>query len=129
MDSADRTTDQRRISRSFTPFVIGENVRVERGGGVAFIARQHLTVERGGGHLLASAGDLDIRQGGGTLLVARTARVESGFVGMLAAWNADLAPGARVLLRVTPAMSIAAALGFAAGWLLRGRPRSTRINA
>jgi hypothetical protein len=129
MDSADRTTDQRSIARSFSPFVLGENVHVERGCGLAFIARQHLTVERGGGQWLASAGNLDIRQGGGAALVAKTARVESGLVGALVAWNVHLAPGARVLLRVTPAVSIATALGFAAGWLLRGRRRSTRINA
>jgi len=119
MESADRT-----ISRSFSPLVLGENVHVERGGGIAFLARQHLTVEQGGGQWLVSAGNLDIRQGGGAALIARTARVESGFVGALVAQNVHLAPGARVLLRVTPAVTMAAALGLAAGWLLRGRRRS-----
>jgi hypothetical protein len=129
MNSADRTTDQRRIARSFTPFVLGEHVHLERGGGIAFVAKQHLTVERGGGQWLASAGNLDIHQGGGAALVAKTARVESGFVGALVAWNVHLAPEVRVLLRVTPAVSIATALGFVAGWLLRGRRRShPRLN-
>jgi hypothetical protein len=129
MDSADRTTDQCRIARSFSPFVVGENVHVERGGGIAFIAKQQLTVERGGGQWLVSGGNLDIRQGGGVALVARTARVESGSVGALVAWNVHLAPGVRVLLRATPAMSIATVLGFVAGWMLRGRRRSHRIDA
>jgi len=123
MDSTDRTDDTV-VARGFFPFVSGENVRVERGGGVAFIARQHLTVARGGGHCFVSGGNLDIVQGGGTALVARTASVRSGFVGALMAWNVRLEPGARVLLRVTPAVTLAAAAGFAAGWLLRGRRKS-----
>ena len=115
MDSSERTTNRR-----FSPFVISENVRVERGGGFAFIAKNQLTVERGGGQWFLSAGNLDVRQGGAATLVARTSRIESGFVGVLAAWNVHLAPGARVLLRVTPAVSVALAVGFAAGWLLCG---------
>jgi hypothetical protein len=119
MDSPDRTVNKR-----FSPFVIGENVRVERAGGIAFIARKQLTVERGGGQWLVSTGNFDIRQGGGATLVAKTARMESGFIGALMAWNVHLAPGTRVLLRVTPAVSIAAAAGLVAGWLIRGRRRS-----
>jgi hypothetical protein len=126
MDSTDRTAKQREVIRGFVPFVAGENVHVERAGGIAFMARKHLTVERGGGQWFVSAGNLDIRQGGGTALVARTARVDRGVIGALVAWNVHLAPGARVLLRVTPAVSVAAAVGFAAGWLLSGRRRSAR---
>ena len=125
MDSPDPTA-YRNVTGRFVPFVVGENVRVERGGGIALIARNNLSIERGGGHWLVSAGNLEIRRGGGTALVARTARMDRGVIGALVAWNVHLAPGARVLLRATPAVSVAAAVGFVAGWLLRGRRKSAR---
>jgi len=60
MDSTDRAADQRGLARGFFPFRFGEHVRVERGGGIASIARQHLTVQQGGGQWLASGGNLEI---------------------------------------------------------------------
>ena len=120
MDSIDRSAEPRRVTRGFFPFVFGREVRVERGGGVVFVARRQLTVERGGGQWLVSMGNLDVHQGGGGVLVARNAWVKEGFLGILLAWNATFAPGASVLLRVTPALTLAAGAGFVAG-LLCGR--------
>jgi hypothetical protein len=74
-------------------------------------------------------GDLDVRQGGGGALVAKNARIGEGFVAVLAAWNATLAPGARVLLRVTPAVSLAAAAGFIAGLPVRAPQGTPFLNS
>ena len=117
VESIAQAPEPRRVTRGFFPFVAARDVRVEQGGGVVFFARRNLAIERGGGQWPLSAGNLNVHQGGGAALVARNAWVKDGFVGMLVAWNATLAPGARVLLRVTPAVSLAAAAGFVAGWL------------
>ena len=96
----------------------------ERGGGLMFLARRHLSIEQGGGQWLISAGTLDVRQGGGAALIAREGHVSQGTVGLLIAGRATIAPGARVLLRATPAVALAAVAGFAAGWLFGQRGRS-----
>ena len=116
--------EPRRVSQGFFPVVMGGDVRVERGGGLAFLAGRQLTVQQGGGQWLVSANHLDVRQGGGAALIAKTARVEQGFVAVLFAWHAQIAPGARVLLRWTPAVTLAAAAGFLAGWGVGRRKRT-----
>ena len=110
-----------RATRGFFPVVAGNDVHVERGGGVMFFARRHLSIEQGGGQWLVSAGTLDVRQGGGAALIAKEAQVSNGNVGVLIAGRATMAPGVRVLLRVTPAVALAAVAGFAAGWLFGHR--------
>ena len=96
----------------------------ERGGGLMFLARRHLSIEQGGGQWLISGGTLDVRQGGGAALIAREGHVSQGTVGLLIAGRATIAPGARVLLRATPAVALAAVAGFAAEWLFGQRGRS-----
>jgi hypothetical protein len=122
----DSTTNQEHIVRGFAPVVVGTSVRVERGSGVVLMARNDLSVRQGGGQWLMTAGHLDVRQGGGAALVARTARVDRGFVGALFAWHAELAPETRVLLRATPAVMIAGAAGFLAGCLVGSARRRSR---
>jgi len=113
-----------RAARGFFPVVGGEDVHVEQSGGIVFLARRHLSIERGGGQWLVSTGTLDIRQGGGAALIAKEAQVSEGNVGVLIASHATIAPGARVLLRATPAVALAAAASFTVGWLFGHRGRS-----
>lgn len=116
--------EPQRATRGFFPVVAGNDVHVERGGGVMFLAKRHLSIEQGGGQWLISAGKLDVRQGGGAALIAKEAQVTDGNVGVLIAGRATIAPGARVLLRATPAVALAAVASFAAGWLLGQHGRS-----
>lgn len=118
--------EPRRATRGFFPVVAADDVHVERGGGLVFLAKRHLSIEQGGGQWLISGGTLDVRQGGGAALIAKDAQVSEGNVGVLIAGRATIAPGARVLLRATPAVAVAAVASFAAGWLLgrRGMQRT-----
>jgi len=124
MNEHTQAREPRRATRGFFPVVAGNDVHVERGGGVMFLARRHLSIEQGGGQWLISAGTLDVRQGGGAALIAKQAQVSEGNVGVLIAGHATIAPNARVLLRATPAVALAAVVSFAAGWLLGQRGRS-----
>jgi hypothetical protein len=124
MDDHTQAPRPRLATRGFFPVVTGDDVHIERGGGMVFVAKRHLSIERGGGQVLASAGTLDVRQGGGVALIAKEAQVSQGNVGLLIAGRATIAPGARVLLRGTPAVALAAAASFAAGWVLGHRGRS-----
>jgi hypothetical protein len=124
MSEHTQAPEPRQAMRGFFPVVAGNDVHVERGGGVVFLARRHLTIEQGGGQWLVSAGALDVRQGGGAALIAKEAHMSQGTVGVLIAGRATIAPGARVLLRATPAVALAAVAGFAAGWLFGQRGRS-----
>jgi hypothetical protein len=124
MNEQTRASEPRRAARGFFPVVAGNDVHVERGGGIMFLARRHLTVEQGGGQWLVSGGTLDVRQGGGAALIAKEAHVSQGNVGVMIAGRATIAPGARVLLRGAPALALAAVAGFAAGWVSGRRGRS-----
>ena len=115
--------EPRRATRGFFPVVTGKDVHVERGGGLVFVAKRHLSIEQGGGQWLVSAGTLDVRQGGGAALIAKEAQVSRGNVGVLIAGRATIAPGARVLLRGTPAVALAAVASFVAGWVFGHRGR------
>ncbi|HKE85228.1 MAG TPA: hypothetical protein VKB50_15805 [Vicinamibacterales bacterium] len=119
-----QTREPRRATRGFFPVVAGNDVQVERGGGLMFLARRHLSIEQGGGQWLVSGGTLDVRQGGGAALIAKEALVSKGNVGVLIAGRATIAPGSRVLLRATPTVALAAVASFAAGWLFGHRGRS-----
>ncbi|HEY7186126.1 MAG TPA: hypothetical protein VH436_06230 [Vicinamibacterales bacterium] len=121
MNEHTQAREPRQAMRGFFPVVAGNDVRVERGGGIIFLAKRHLSIEQGGGQWLLSTGTLDVRQGGGAALIAKEAHVSEGNVGVLIAGRATIAPGARVLLRVTPAVALAAVAGFAAGWLFGHR--------
>jgi hypothetical protein len=114
-----------RATRGFFPAVLGKDVHVERAGGVVFFAKEHLSVEQGGGQWFISTGKLDVRQGGGGAMIAKEAQVSEGTVGVLIAGRATMGPGARVLVRATPAVALAAVVGFAAGWLFGHRGRSS----
>jgi hypothetical protein len=127
MNEQTLTRDARRVTRGFFPVVAGNDVHVERGGGVMFFAKRHLSIEQGGGQWLVSAGRLDVRQGGGAALIAKEAQVSAGTVGVLIAGRATIAPGARVLFRATPGVALAAVVGFAVGWLFRQRGRSRPV--
>jgi hypothetical protein len=108
--------------RGFFPAVIGKNVEAREAGAAAFIAGKSLHLEQGGGQWLVSLGNMDVRRGGGAVLAGRTVRLEQGFVGCLVAGKAEIGQGARVLVRATPALALAAAAGFIGG-LLIGRNR------
>jgi hypothetical protein len=124
MNEHTQAPEPRRASRGFFPVVAGNDVHIERGGGAIFVAKRHLSIEQGGGQMLVSAGTLDVRQGGGVTLIAKEAQVSQGNVGVLIAGRATIGPGARVLLRGTPAVALAAAVSFAAGWVFGQRGRS-----
>ena len=124
MNEHTQAAPPRRATRGFFPVVAGNDVHIQQAGGVVFVAKRHLSIEQGGGQVLVSAGTLDVRQGGGTALIAKEAQVSQGIVGVLIAGRATIAPGARVLLRGTPAVALAAVASFAAGWLLGRRGRS-----
>ena len=117
MSDTTHSAEQRRAERGFFPVVFGQDVRVQQGGGVIFLARRNLTIEQGGGQWLLGGGDLTVRQGGTGAMIARRARVEQGFIAALVAGQVELGPGARVLLQGTPAVAVGAALGFLFGWL------------
>jgi hypothetical protein len=121
MDEHTQALQPRLATRGFFPIVTGNDVHIERGGGMVFVAKRHLSIEQGGGQVLASAGTLDVRQGGGVALIANEAHVSQGNVGVLIAGRATIAPGARVLLRATPTVALAAVASFAAGWVLGHR--------
>jgi hypothetical protein len=118
--------ESHRAARGLFPVVSGNDVHVERAGGVIFFAKRHLSVQQGGGQWFVSTGRLDVRQGGGAALIAKEAQVSEGMVGVLIAGRATMAAGARVLVRATPAVVLAAVAGFAAGWLSGRRERSSR---
>jgi len=124
MNEHTQAPEPRHATRGFFPVVAGNDVHIERGGGVVFVAKRHLSIEQGGGQVFVSAGTLDVRQGGGAALVAKEAHVSQGYVGVLIAGRATIAPGARVLLRGTPAVALAAVASFATGWLFGHRGRS-----
>jgi hypothetical protein len=121
MQTTDDTGNGRRVTRGFFPFVAGRNVHVERGGGVLFLALRQLIIERGGGQWLISAGDLHVKKGGGAALIARSAHVEHGRIGVLVARDVQLGNDTRVFARVTPAALAAGAAALAAGWWLGAR--------
>ena len=125
MNAYTQALEPRRASRGLFPVVSGHDVHVERSGGVVFFAKQHLSVQQGGGQWFVSTGRLDLRQGGGAALIAKEAQVSEGTVGVLIAGSVTMAPGARVLVRATPAVALAAIAGFAAGWLFGRRGRSS----
>ena len=124
MNEHTKAGEPRLAKRGFFPVVAGRDIHVERGGGIMFLARRHLSLEQGGGQWLVSTGTLDVRQGGGAALIAKEAQVSEGNVGVLIAGRATIAPGARVLLRATPAVALAAVASFAAGWLFGHHRRS-----
>ena len=124
MQTTDDTNGERRVTRGFFPVVAGRNVHVERGGGVLFLALRQLVIERGGGQWMISAGDLHVSKGGGAALIARSAHVEHGRIGVLVARDGQLGNGTRVTARITPAALAVTAAAFAAGWWLSARRRS-----
>jgi hypothetical protein len=126
MNEQTHALEPRRATRGFFPVVAGNDVHVERGGGVMFLAKRQLSIEQGGGQWLVSAGTLDVRQGGGAALIAKEAHVTDGNVGVLIAGRATIAPGARVLLRATPAVAVAAVASFAIGWMFGHRGHSRK---
>src|SRR5262245_50438496 len=123
MNEHTQAPEARQATRGFFPVVAGNDVHIERAGGLVFAAKRHLSVQQGGGQWLVSGGRLDVHQGGGAALIAKEAQVSEGTVGILIAGRATIAPGARVLLRGTPAVALAAVGSFAAGWLFGHRRR------
>ena len=124
MNEHTQALEPHRATRGFFPVVSGNDVHVERAGGIIFLARQHLSVQHGGGQWFVSTGTLDVRQGGAAALIAKEAQVSEGNVGVLIAGRATIARDTRVLLRGTPAVALAAVASFAAGWLFGHRGRS-----
>lgn len=124
MSETDRP--QQVVRQGFFPAVIGEDVRVERGGGMLFVAKQNLTISQGGGQWLIAGRDQTIEQGGGAILLSRQARVSKGFVGLLVAQRVTLEDGARALFAPTLPVAVAALAGFALGALAGRRRRSGR---
>jgi len=121
MQATDDTGNERRVTRGFFPIVAGRNVHVQRGGGVLFLALRQLIVERGGGQWLISAGDLHVNKGGGAALIARTAHVEHGRIGVLVARDVQLGNGTRVGAGITPAALAVSVAAFATGWWLSAK--------
>src|SRR5262249_6289763 len=124
MNEHTHAPEPRRAARGFFPVVAGNDVHIERAGGVVFVAKRHLTIEQGGGQWFVSAGTLDVRQGGGAALIAKEAQVSQGTVGVLIAGRATIAPGARVLLRAAPAAAHRAGPRVAAAGAVLPRRRA-----
>ncbi|MBM3146700.1 MAG: hypothetical protein FJ000_02260 [Actinobacteria bacterium] len=75
-----------------------------------------VNVQYGGAQLLAAGGDARLATAAAGAVIAREVHVERGLVGMLVARDAELADGARVILRPSGAAALGA--GFAGGLLL-----------
>lgn len=76
-------------------------------------ARGDVTLKNGAAQIVAAGNNVGIRSSAAVAVVARTARVEGGLVGVLLAGQADVDEKARVLLK--PAGAAAAGAGFAGG--------------
>jgi hypothetical protein len=124
MQTTNDTGSERRATRGFFPVVAGRNVHVERGGGVLFLALEQLVIERGGGQWMISAGDLHVNKGGGAALIARSAHIEHGRIGVLVARDIHLGSGTRVTARINPAALAVTVAAFATGWWLSARRHS-----
>jgi len=75
-----------------------------------------VTLRNAGAQFVAAANGVSIRNGGAAAVVARTARIEGGIVGLLLAGQADVDEKARVLFK--PAGAAAAGAGFAGGLIV-----------
>lgn len=89
----------------------GGDASVSQGYVSALAAAGDATVRQAGAQWVLAAGDVGVEYGGAALVAAPTVTVRRGFVGLLAAREAQLEEGSKVLFRPTGA----AALGAAAG--------------
>ena len=104
-----------------TPFAIGRDVHIDRGGGALLIAKRDMRVTRGGGQWLVGLRQQTIEQGGGGVLLSREAHVTNGFVGVVVAGRVTLEGTARALATISLPVAAAAAAGFALGMLFGKR--------
>jgi hypothetical protein len=93
--------------------IAGGDASVAQGYATALAVAGDATVKQAGAQWLFAAGDVDVEFGGAVLVAAPRVTVRRGFVGLLAAKNAVLEDGAKVLLRPTGAAALGAAFGAA----------------
>ncbi|HSK08432.1 MAG TPA: hypothetical protein VK911_02560 [Vicinamibacterales bacterium] len=109
-----------RAYRGFFPVVYGNEVEVKQGGGLIFIAKDELEIEQGGGQWMIGLRELEVEQGGCAVMIAGSAKVERGFIGVLLSGRTELKEGARVLMTLPQAIVAGAAAGvvlaLAAWW-------------
>ncbi len=91
----------------------GGDASVTQGYATAVAAAGDATVKQAGAQWLLAAGDVDVDLGGALLVAAPRVTMHRGFVGLLAARNADIGEGVKVLLKPTGAAAIGAAFGVA----------------
>ena len=91
----------------------GGDASVSQGYATAVAAAGDAKVKQGGAQWLLSAGDVDVEFGGAAVVLAPRVTMRRGFVGLLAAREARLEDGARVLLKPTGAAALGAAFGAA----------------
>jgi len=91
----------------------GGDATLAQGYATAITAAGDATVRQSGVQWLLSAGDVDIELGGALAVAAPRVTVRRGFVGLVAARQAQIEDGSRVLLNATGAAAFGAALGAA----------------
>jgi hypothetical protein len=116
------------VKQGFTGAVLaGGDATVAQGYATALAAAGDASVRQAGAQWLFAAGDVNVEYGGAGLIVAPRVTMRRGFVGLLAARNAQLEDGARVMLKPTGAAALGAAFGVAfavvAAVAFRGRRR------
>jgi hypothetical protein len=102
------------MKQSFVGGVLaGGDASVSQGYATAVAAAGDAKVKQGGAQWLLSAGDVDVEFGGAAVVLAPRVTMRRGFVGLLAARDAQLEDGAKVLLKPTGAAALGAAFGAA----------------
>ncbi len=91
----------------------GGDVSVAQGYASVLAAAGDASVKQAGTQWLLAAGDVAVEYGGAALVAAPTVTVRRGLVGLLAARDAHLEEGAKVLFRPTGAAALGAAAGAA----------------
>jgi hypothetical protein len=87
------------------------DIHLSKAGGSVLLAGKDIHIEQGGGSTLVAGRDMKIKQGGGMILVANHAKVEHGFIAVLAARDAEISEDSRILMDTRSAMMFGAALG------------------
>ncbi len=102
------------VKQGFTGAVLaGGDAAVSQGYATALIAAGDSTVRQAGAQWLLAAGDVDVEFGGALAVAAPRVTMRRGFVGLLAARQATIEDGSKVLFSGSGAAAFGAALGAA----------------
>jgi uncharacterized protein YodC (DUF2158 family) len=121
--------------RGFFPFVIGDEVSVEQGGGLAFVSKGDLRLRQGGGRWIVAGGNLDVVEGGGGSLIAagdvnvhqggaglvagRSVRLDRSYVGVAFGGKVEVGDESRLVFGSGPSLAVGLLIGFVLAKLVR----------